>query len=71
MKQATIIALGLIFLLLIVLPGVAMAGVSACYNIANADDRVHCMAKVRKDRSYCYSINDASKRAMCIAEVGK
>lgn len=44
---------------------------SACYAIADADQRALCIAKARREPSACYSITNSSLRSQCLAEVRK
>ncbi len=49
----------------------ALANVSSCYAIRDADRKNMCLAQVKQQVSYCYSIKDADARHMCLAVVKK
>ncbi len=49
--------------------GEAMAGISECYAIKDADKRAYCLAKVKRDPGNCYRIKDGDNRNQCLAEI--
>lgn len=50
---------------------IALADSSACYNIANSDQRTFCIARANNDPSTCYTIKASDVRSQCLAEVRK
>ena len=49
----------------------APQGVSACYNVGNADARAICLARAHGSTSYCYNVQSPDLRALCLAGAGK
>ncbi len=47
----------------------AVADASACYVLADADQRTFCLAKARSHPSMCYAIQSQAVRSQCLAEV--
>jgi hypothetical protein len=62
-------ALALLFVLAAA-PGSA-ADTGSCYAIGDADARIYCLARERRDPSQCYAIQRADLRAQCRAEVSR
>jgi hypothetical protein len=54
---------------LLLASSLAAADASACYNIADADARAHCLARAHRQPGQCYSIQNPAMRSMCLAEV--
>jgi hypothetical protein len=52
-------------------PTAHAADSSTCYNIIDADARLYCLAKTRKEPSTCYSIVKPDLRSMCLAEASQ
>lgn len=50
---------------------VIAADTSSCYNIADKDHRVACLAKAHNDSGRCYAIKDQQLRSQCQAETRK
>jgi hypothetical protein len=49
--------------------GEAMAGISECYAIKDADKRAYCLAQVKRDHGYCYRVKDGDNRNECLAKL--
>lgn len=56
--------------ILLVAPAIA-EDASTCYNIADSDRRVACLAKAHGDAGRCYAIRDQQLRSECLAESRK
>lgn len=57
---------------LMLIPQFAIAAdANACYNIAAADARTYCLARVHRQPGQCNSIQNSAMRSMFLAEVRK
>ncbi len=52
------------------LPGPAHAvDAGTCYTLGDADARVLCLARARRDPGMCHAVQRADLRAQCLAEI--
>lgn len=59
----------MMFFLLTLPVGAAVADSASCYTIDNPDARSYCLARANQDSGACYAIRLDDLRAMCLAEI--